>query len=63
MSNRDYLITYFNLETDTTDQLRFHTLKELHDWFNGMDCGITITAIDEIPGRASLNKYYKGGQK
>lgn len=58
--NRDYIITYYVLDSDEVNQRRFHTLKQLSDWMNSDDTGIAITNIDEVPGLKVNDKYYKG---
>lgn len=61
-SNKDYIITYYRMDIDTTDSKRVHTMKELSDWFNDLEIPVMITNIEEIPGKRILDKYYKKGE-
>ena len=61
--NRDFLVTYYRVDTGMAESSTFHTLKELSDWFNKIDEPVYIILIDEVPGRAVLDKYYKNHPK
>lgn len=60
--NREFWITYYRCDAEVIDMRLFRTLKELSDWFDKQkQLGIHIGIIDieEVPGRAIFDKYFK----
>lgn len=59
MKNRQFVVCFYNLETDEVNTKIVRTLKHLSDWMNSLSYGICITNIDEIAGDPKYDKFFK----
>lgn len=60
--NREFVVSFYSVDSNRSFDKRFRTLKHLSDWFNNNTDTLTIIGINEIPGDPRYDIYFKKGE-